>query len=160
MGKTCHHSALSLRLWKCSMYRSSSSSSCMWNLITKRNRSLGTCLVTTHVLLHLHQHQSSHRDHLVDGMGAFHDDVICCLLVCSAVTEWTLGSRPHLHISALKRPTPVCTCSLLILTQACCGRSDPGLLLDGEVIHSHSLLVDSCHSTDHILAIQWAFQMY
>ena len=37
------------------------------------------------------------------------------------------------------------------------GRFDPGLLLDGEVIHSPSLLVDGCHSTDHILAVQWAF---
>ena len=35
--------------------------------------------------------------------------------------------------------------------------SDPGLLLDGEVIYSRSLLVDGCHSTDRILAIQWAF---
>ena len=47
--------------------------------------------------------------------------------------------------------------SLLSLTEACCGRSDPGLLLDGEVIYSFSLLVGVCHSTDHILAIQWAF---
>ena len=66
-----------------------------------------------------------------------------------------LLDRPHLHISTLKRPTPVR--SLLSLTQACRGRSDPGLLLDGEVIYSRSLLVDSCHSSDHILAIQWAF---
>ena len=62
---------------------------------------------------------------------------------------------PHLNISALKRPTLVR--SLLSLTQVCRGRSDPGLLLDGEVIYSCSLLVDGCHSTDHILAIQWAF---
>ena len=47
--------------------------------------------------------------------------------------------------------------SLLSLTQACRGRSDPGLLLDGEVIYSRSRLVDGCHSNDHILAIQWAF---
>ena len=47
--------------------------------------------------------------------------------------------------------------NLLSLTPACRGRSDPGLLLDGEVIYSRSLLVDGYHSTDHILAIQWAF---
>ena len=35
--------------------------------------------------------------------------------------------------------------------------SDPGLLLDGEAIYSRSLLMDDCHSTDHILAIQSAF---
>ena len=32
-----------------------------------------------------------------------------------------------------------------------------GQILDGELIYSYSLLVDGCHSTDHILAIQWAF---
>ena len=63
--------------------------------------------------------------------------------------------RPHLRMSALKHPTLVC--SLLSLTPACRGRSDPGLLQDSEVIYSCSLLVDGCHSTDHILAIQWAF---
>ena len=66
-----------------------------------------------------------------------------------------LLDRPHLHISALKRPTSVR--SLLSLTQACRGRSDPGQHLDGETIYSHSLLVDRCHSADYILAIQWAF---
>ena len=66
-----------------------------------------------------------------------------------------LLDRPHLHISALKRPTPVG--SLLSLTQACCGRSDPWQHLDGETIYSCSLLGDGCHSADHILAIQWAF---
>ena len=51
-------------------------------------------------------------------------------------------------------------CSLLSLTQTGRGRFDPGLLLDmldGEVIYSGSRLVDGCHSTDHILAIQWTF---
>ena len=48
-------------------------------------------LVATHELLHLHQHQSSHEDYLVDGTGALRDDVIYCLLVCSAVAGWTLG---------------------------------------------------------------------
>ena len=67
-----------------------------------------------------------------------------------------LLDRLHLHISALKHPTLVR--SLLSLTQACRGRSDPGQHLDGETIYSCSLLVDSCHSADHIiLAIQWAF---
>ena len=47
--------------------------------------------------------------------------------------------------------------SLLSLTQACRGRSDPGQHLDGETIYSRILLVDGCHSADHILAIQWAF---
>ena len=47
-------------------------------------------------------------------------------------------------------------CSQLSLTQAYRERSDPGLLLDGEMICSHSWLEDDCHSTDHILAIQWA----
>ena len=61
--------------------------------------------------------------------------------------------KPHLHISALKRPTPVR--SVLSLTQACHERSDPGQHLNGETIYSHSLLVDGCHSTDHI--IQWSF---
>ena len=37
------------------------------------------------------------------------------------------------------------------------GLDDPGLLLDGEVIIHAALLVEGCHSTDHILAIQWAF---
>ena len=36
-------------------------------------------------------------------------------------------------------------------------RSDPGLLLDGEVIYSLSLLVDGGHFIDHTLANQWAF---
>ena len=40
----------------------------MWNIITKTNRSLGTCLVATHELLDLH-YQSSHGYHLVDGIG-------------------------------------------------------------------------------------------
>ena len=66
-----------------------------------------------------------------------------------------LLDRPHLHISALKRPIPAR--SFLSLTQACV----EGLILDGEVIYSviysRSLLVDSCHSTDYILAIQWTF---
>ena len=31
-------------------------------------RSLGTCLVATHELLHLHQDQSSHGEHLVDSI--------------------------------------------------------------------------------------------
>ena len=66
-----------------------------------------------------------------------------------------LFDKPHLHISALKRPTPVH--SLLSLTQACRGRSDSGQHLDGETIYSRSLLVDGCHSADHILAIQWTF---
>ena len=66
-----------------------------------------------------------------------------------------LFDKPHLHISALKRPTPVR--SLLSLTQACGERSDPGQHLDGETIYSRSLLVDSWHSDNHILAIQWAF---
>ena len=77
--------------------------------------------------------------------------------VCWSAPQSLAGllDRPHLHISALKRPTPVW--SLFCLTQACRGRSDPWLLLDGEGIYSRSLLVDGCHSTDHILAIQWAF---
>ena len=62
--------------------------------------------------------------------------------------------KPHLYISALKRPT---LRGLLSLNNACRGRSDPGQLLVGEVIYSRSLLVDGCHSADHILAIQWAF---
>ena len=41
--------------------------------------------------------------------------------------------------------------NLLSLTQAWPERSDRELLLDGEV------MVDGCHSTDHIVAIQWAF---
>ena len=31
--------------------------------------------------------------------GALGDDVICRLLLCSAVAGWTLGYKPHLHIS-------------------------------------------------------------
>ena len=62
-----------------------------------------------------------------------------------------LLDRPHLHMC----PTPVR--SLLSLTQACLGRSDPGQHLDCEAMYSRSLLVDGCHSADHILAIQWAF---
>ena len=61
----------------------------------------------------------------------------------------------HLHISALKRSTSVR--SLLSLTQACRGMSDPGQHLDRETFYSRSLLVDGCHSADHILPNQWAF---
>ena len=73
------------------------------------------------------------------------------LAVCWSATQSQAGllDKPHLHITALKRPTPVR--SLLILTQAYRGRSDPGQLLDGEVIYSRSLLVDGCHSTNYIL---------
>ena len=83
--------------------------------------------------------------------------VIMWFDVCWSAPQSQAGLlyRPHLHISSLKRPTPVC--SLLSLTQACRGRSDPGQHLDGKTIYSHSLLVDGCHSADHILAIQWAF---
>ena len=52
-----------------------SPSSCVWNQI----RSLKTCSVATHELLHLHQHQSSHGDHLVDGRG---DTQWWCDLIC------------------------------------------------------------------------------
>ena len=77
--------------------------------------------------------------------------------VCWSAPQSQAGvlDRPHLHISALKRPIPVR--SLLSLTQACRGRSDPGQHLDGETMYSRSLPVDGCHSADHILAIQWAF---
>ena len=34
-----------------------------------QKKHLGTLLVTTHKLLHLNQHQSSHGDHLVDSIG-------------------------------------------------------------------------------------------
>ena len=132
----------------------------MWNLITKRNRQisgnlLSSQLLATHELLHLHQHQSSHGDHLVDGLEGtpWWCDLLSAGLLRSPRLDSWIG--PHLHTSALKCSTPVR--SLLSLTQACCGRSDPGLLLDGEVIYSHSLQVDGCHSTNHILAIQWAF---
>ena len=75
--------------------------------------------------------------------------------VCWSALQPQAGllDRPHLHISALKRPTPVR--SLLSLTQAYRGRSDPGQYLDGETMYSRSLLVDGCHSADHIPAIQW-----
>ena len=140
-----------LRHWP----RQYTSSSCVWNLIAKRNRSLGTCSEATHELLHLHQHQSSHEDHLVYGIGG-------TLWWCDLLSAGLHRSRrldswisPISTLSALKRPIPVR--SILGLTQACCGRSDPGLLLDGEVVYSCSRLVDGCHSTDHILAIQWVF---
>ena len=55
----------------------------------------------------------------------------------------------------MKRQTPVC--KLLSFTLVCRGRLDPGKHLNGETIYSPSLLVDGCHSVDHILAIQWAF---
>ena len=45
--------------------------------------------------------------------------------------------------------------SLLSLTQACRGRSDPGLLLDGEVKYLCSLLVDDRLNIS--LTSQWAF---
>ena len=91
------------------------------------------------------------------GLYRGHSIMMMQFAVCWSAPQSQAGllDRPHLHISALKRPTPVR--SLLSLTQACRGRSDPGLLLDSEVIYSRSLLVDSCHSTDHILAIQWVF---
>ena len=76
--------------------------------------------------------------------------------ICWSAPQSQTGllDKPHLHISALKRPTPVH--SLLSLTQAYHGRLDPGQHLDGERIYSRSLLVEGYHSTDHILAIQWA----
>ena len=56
--------------------------------------------------------------------------------VCWSAPQWQTGllDKPHLHISTLKRPTQTPVCSLLSLTQACRGRSDPGQLLDVEVI--------------------------
>ena len=83
-----------------------SSSSCVWNHKNKRNRSLGTCWEATHELLH--QHQSSHGDHLVDDRGGTR--CWCDLLSANPLRSCRLDSwldRPHLHISALKRPTPV-----------------------------------------------------
>ena len=118
-------------------------------------RSLGTWWEATHELLHLHQHQSSHGDHLLDDRGGTR--WWCDLLSCwfALQSQVLLFDRPHLHISALKRPTPVR--SLLSLTQACRERSDSGQHLDGETIYSRSLLVDGWHYANHILAIQWAF---
>ena len=80
--------------------------------------------------------------------------------VCCSAPQLQAGlfDRPHLHMPALKRPTPVL--SLLSLTKACLGRSDPGQHLEGETIYSHSLLVDGRHPADHILAIQWAFVLF
>ena len=77
--------------------------------------------------------------------------------VCWSALQSLAGllDRSNVQISEWKRPTLVR--SLLSLTQACSGKSDPGLLLHGEVTYSRSLLVDGCHSTDHILATQWAF---
>ena len=96
-----------------------------------KKRALGTCWEAVHELLHLHQLQSSHGDHLVDDRGALGDDVICCVL-SAPQSQAGLLDRPHLHISALKPPTPVR--SLISLTQACRGRSDPGQHLDGETL--------------------------
>ena len=86
--------------------------------------------------------------------GALGDDVIRCLLVCSAVAGSTLGKTPSPHVS-IEAPYPVR--SLLSLTQACCERSGPGQHFNGETIYSRSLLVDGCNSADHILATQWVF---
>ena len=60
--------------------------------------------------------------------------MILCFAVCWSAPQLHAGllDKPHLHISALKRPTPVR--SLLSLTQACHGRLDPGQHLDGETI--------------------------
>ena len=80
--------------------------------------------------------------------GALSYDVICCLLVCSAVVCWTLGKPPSPHISAWLQCVAYWVWPRLAVE---------GQILDGEVIYPHSLLMDGCHSTDHILAIQWAF---
>ena len=78
--------------------------------------------------MHLHQHQSSHTETIWWTIErVLGDDVICC---CYSAPQSQAGllDRPHLLISALKRPTPVH--SLLSLTQACCGRSDPEQILN------------------------------
>ena len=154
----------------------------VWNHIIKRNRSVGTCTPIKCVV----RASPKCSDPIYDNHGfdpcrelaekpltscciyininpamesiwwtiegALSDDVICW---SAPQSQAGLLDRPHLHISALKRPTPVR--SLLSLTQACRGRSDPGQHVDGEIIYSRSLLVDGCHSADHILAIHWAF---
>ena len=70
-----------------------------------------------------------------------------------AVSQSQAGllDRPHLHISSLKRPTPVR--SLLSLTRKLV-RSWIALGWRDNIFPS--LLVDGYHSADHILAIQWA----
>ena len=113
-----------------------------------------TCWEATHELLHLHQHRSTHGDHLVDdgggGTGWCRDLLPAGLLRCRRLDSWIA----HLHISASKRNTPVR--SLLSLTQACRGKLHPGQHLDGETMYSRSLLMDGCHSAVHIPAIQQA----
>ena len=120
-------------------------------------RSLETTWEAAHELLHLHQHQSSYGDYLVDDRGGTR--WWCDLLSAGLLRSRRLDSwmDPHLHTLALKRPTP--GRSLLSLTQACRGSSEPGQDLDGEIISSRSMLVDGCHSADHILAIyiHWVF---
>ena len=111
-------------------------------------RSLGTCWEATFEWMHLHQHQSSHGDHLVDDRGGTWCG--CDLLSAGLLRSRMLDSwidPISTYESALKRPTPVR--SLLSLTQAYRGRSDPGQHLDGETIYSSSLLVDGSHSTDY-----------
>ena len=62
--------------------------------------------------------------------------VMMWFAVCWSAPQSQAGllDKPHLHISALKRPTPVR--SLLSLTLACRGRSDPWQLLERWYIHA------------------------
>ena len=135
-----------------------SSSSCVWNLITKRNSYISGNLLSSYLQVTASASTSVKPWRPFDGCYYYSvHSMMMWFTVCWSAPQSHAGllERPHLHISALKCPTPVR--SLLSLTQACRGRSDPGLLLDGEVINSHNQLVDGYQSTDHILAIQWAF---
>ena len=135
-----------------------SSSSCVWNKKKKkRNSKISGYLLRSHSRVAASASTSIKPRRAPGGWQRGHSAMMWFAVCWSAMqSQAGLPDRPHLHTSsALKHPTPVH--SLLSLTQACRGRSDPAQHLDGETTYSHSLLVDGCHSTDHILAIQWAF---
>ena len=129
----------------------------MWNLITKRNivRSIGNCLVATHELLHLQQHQSSHGDHLVDGIGGtpwWCDLLSAGLLWSRRLDSWIGPISTYQNWSAQLQYVVYWVWPRLAVEGLVLGCS----WMVRWYIHT-ALLLDGCHSADHILAIQWAF---
>ena len=120
----------------------------------KEKVNLWELAIATHELLHLHQHQSSHEDHLVDGIGGtpwWCDLLSAGLLHSRRPDSWIGPISTYQHWSAQFQ------CVAFWVWPRLGVEVWSRLLLDDEVIYSRSGLVDFCHSTDHILAIQWAF---
>ena len=116
-----------------SLITDKASSSCVRNQKSKGIvRSLETCWESTHELLHLHQHRSSHGHHLVDDRGGTR--WWCDLLSAGLLRSCRLDSRigpisTYQHWSALLQCVAYWVWPSLVLEG-----SEPRQHLDGETI--------------------------